>query len=384
MGSTEPLPILTNKILRIIHLIPNLSQGGASNICIDLCNYLSATNEVLLITLCEYDSGMLSLTSISEKVQMVSFHKEKGLSLRLIWDVYKELKRLKPDVLHAHMVGLFYCVLYLATFPRTKSFYTFHTLANKDAPKYYRVFYKQLFRFFRVKPIPISSAVKKSIWQYYKIRSEEVIYHGVKKDINDCTSMQAVEEIASYKKSRFTKIFVNIARVSEEKNHYMLIESFKRLIREEYDILLLIIGSTPDSILFKKLEDFADPYIRFLGAKENIFSYLKIADGFCLTSKYEGLSLATIEALSMRVIPICTPVGGVLEIIQDSYNGLLSEDCTVDSYVKALKRFLVMDNPEKETMRSNTFTTYKERFTLERCGEEYLALYNRILKETMR
>ncbi len=137
----------------------------------------------------------------------------------------------------------------------------------------------------------------------------------------------------------------------------------------------MIIGDIEGNSLFEELKKIAGPRIYFLGKRDNISDYLEQVDAFCLTSHYEGLSLAIIEAMSMRLIPICTPVGGIPEVVLDGYNGILSDDCTMEAYVRALKRYLTMNEQSKMEMRENAFRVFKEHFTIERCGEEYLQLY---------
>lgn len=369
--------------MRIGYIIPDVSYGGLQEVCINICNFLCERNEVYLISLCEYKGDTVRLTTLDSRVIFISFDKQKGLNLKLIWLLYKRLKMLKLDILHTHAIGLFYSMLYILTYPMSKIFYTLHSPADKDAPFYYRIFYSFLFKFFKVKAIPISKAVRESFKRVYKMECGRVMYHGVKMDSDRSVNETVIKEVERYKESDSTKVFVNIARIAEEKNQYLLIESFNRLMKEKSDILLLIIGSVEHNELLNKLKKLAGSNIYFLGAKNNVEDYLKLVDAFCLTSVYEGLSLATIEALAMKVIPICTPVGGIPEVVKDGYNGILSEDCTVESYVKALKRFLAMSEQEKQVMRENAFLTYKERFTIERCGEEYLKLYNAALREEL-
>ncbi|MGH2645370.1 MAG: glycosyltransferase family 4 protein, partial [Chitinophagaceae bacterium] len=291
------------------------------------------------------------------------------------WKVYFKIKKMSPDIVHTHLVGFFYSALSVITSPLKRFFYSVHSPADKDVPYYYRPVYKFLFKFFNVKTIPISQAVQKSFKQVYNLNSGQVIYHGTKMNPDGLADGRVTKEVSEYKNTPSTHIFITLARIAEEKNQQLLIESFNRLILEKLDVVLLIIGNGTKNALLNELKILAGPNIYFLGAKDDTGEYLKLADAFCLTSEYEGLSLATIEALAMKVIPICTSVGGIPEVVQDGYNGILSADCTVISYFKALKRFLVMTDEKKQAMRENAFRTYKERFTIERCGNEYLKLY---------
>ena len=44
---------------------------------------------------------------------------------------------------------------------------------------------------------------------------------------------------------------------------------------------------------------------------------MSLADYFVLSSDFEGLPLTLIEAMSMGITPICTPAGGVVDVIKD-------------------------------------------------------------------
>ncbi|WP_449440722.1 glycosyltransferase [Pedobacter steynii] len=88
-----------------------------------------------------------------------------------------------------------------------------------------------------------------------------------------------------------------------------------------------------------------DPYIEFIEGRHNVVDYLSIADAFCLSSIFEGMPISLIEALSVGCIPICTPVGGISQMIKHGKTGFLSRDVSVDSYCDVLKEALY--HPDK-------------------------------------
>ena len=73
------------------------------------------------------------------------------------------------------------------------------------------------------------------------------------------------------------------------------------------------------------------PNVYFLGKVTNVSDYLLCADAFVLTSIFEGLPISLLEALSAGVIPVCTPVGGIINIVTKNI-GFLSEDVSKDAY----------------------------------------------------
>ncbi len=46
-------------------------------------------------------------------------------------------------------------------------------------------------------------------------------------------------------------------------------------------------------------------------------------DIFMMSSEFEGLPIALLEAMSMGCMPACTDAGGIPEVIKDNVNGLL-------------------------------------------------------------
>ena len=80
--------------------------------------------------------------------------------------------------------------------------------------------------------------------------------------------------------------------------------------------------------------------------------------------------MSLIEALGCGAVPICTPAGGIPDIIQDGETGYLSEDFSTDAYLKALRAFLAKPLDRDRLMRH-----YQEHFTMSICAERYLNLY---------
>ncbi len=181
--------------MKIVHIIPDLSYGGVQKICIDLCNYQVGSNEVYLFLLLPYNNEMIPLKILNRNVQLINFNKRKGFDYKLIRDIYKALKKLRPDIINAHIAGLFYAILYVIVRPKTKFFYIVHGLVDKYASFHYKIFYWPLFKFFRVRPIAISIEVLRNIQKIYGKKYNDVIYNGVDIPCSVRTDHGIAEEI---------------------------------------------------------------------------------------------------------------------------------------------------------------------------------------------
>lgn len=135
---------------------------------------------------------------------------------------------------------------------------------------------------------------------------------------------------------------VTVGRLSVEKNHFFLIDSFIEFYRDHPEYKLLIYG---DGVLRHDLEKYVSDKIMagailFKGNTKDVFSCIKNASVFVLPSKYEGMPNALIEAMSLGLPCISTKVSGATELIHDGINGILVDVDDKSQMVNALN-FLV-------------------------------------------
>lgn len=120
---------------------------------------------------------------------------------------------------------------------------------------------------------------------------------------------------------------VTFGRLMTQKNHKMLLESFARIAKQVPDQKLIIYGEGP---LREELEKLAkvleiDTQVFFPGNVERVEEYLAKAKVFVLSSDYEGMPNALMEAMAAGVACVATdcPCGGPKALIQDGINGFL-------------------------------------------------------------
>ena len=185
------------------------------------------------------------------------------------------------------------------------------------------------------------------------------------------------QKIESLKKDSSTKILLNVARISRQKNQILLIECMRRLEEKNVNAIAIILGDyiASDKAIYDELITNKPANTYFLGKVNNVSDYLLNADAFLLTSIFEGLPISLLEALSAGVIPVCTPVGGVVNIVTKDI-GFLSEDVSAEAYLKALKCFFNTNNTELNRIKENCKRLYGQEFSMQRCAAKYDALYH--------
>lgn len=361
--------------MRILEIIPQLSSGGAERFVVDLCNELSISNDVTLLVFHNLEQYGFYANELSDKVRIISLNKKKGVSFLLFRKIYSIIRTLKPNVVHLHLSSIIYVSLSILLFRTPKYFMTIHNDAEKEAEGVLGTMVRKFF--FKnglMVPVTISKQSFKSFVKYYDMSTVPMIYNGRKVCVDSAIPETVINEFKQYKKAASTKVIINIARINVVKRQPMLARIAKRLYEEGADIALLMIGNPRDAKIMGEIDLEKAPNTYVLGERSNPIDFLRLADAFCLGSSYEGLPISLIEALGAGTIPICTPVGGIVDVITDGENGYLASDLSEDAMYDAFKRFLHAPSSDIMRMKMKVIVSYAS-YSMEKCAAEYLRLF---------
>ena len=360
--------------MKIIQLLFSLASGGAEKFVVNLSNELLKKGHDVTICILRSDSDpkmVFNKQFLDTKVHFHSLGLSTGFSYKKVKLVEHYLEQELPDVVHCHLNVIPFIYRFAYLHKDIRFVHTIHSVAEKASGlkmQYYvnRFFYKNDI----LKPVTISKECDKSFVEYFHLNNTSCIDNGCPKIVASDLFKDVESEVASYKKNVNTPVFVHTARCAPEKNQRLLIESFNQLYNEGLDFTLLVLGAGYFEEKSKNLIDLACPNIHFLGEKKNVCDYLLCADAFCLSSIYEGLPIALIEAMSCGLSPICTPVGGIPDAIIDGRTGYLSSNLSLESYVNVIKKYLKLPLDSQPII-----SEYRKRYSIEECASRYLAVY---------
>ena len=126
-------------------------------------------------------------------------------------------------------------------------------------------------------------------------RRGHVIYNGIDLDSFrfDPEARRTLRE--QYSIGTDTKVFINVGRCTDQKNQKFILELAAE--RRDRDELFVIIGDGP---LYRSLVEYKDAHsldnVILLGKRDDVASWLSVADVFLFPSVYEGLGIVAIEA----------------------------------------------------------------------------------------
>lgn len=148
--------------------------------------------------------------------------------------------------------------------------------------------------------------------------------------------------INSEKKNRI----VSVARISKQKNPEMLIRAFKKfhLKHPEFSLTMYGNGEDRDYVLDLINKEGLSSCIFLPGAKNNIWDEIADAKCFVMTSWYEGMPNALLEAMCLGLPCVSTKVSGAVDLIKNGENGILVDLDDDESFAEALS--LVIDKED--------------------------------------
>ena len=220
-------------------------------------------------------------------------------------------------------------------------------------------------------PVCISKVSQKSFENLYHCHSN-LIFNGITAPmISDVSSY-----INRYRITPETKIFIHVGRITKAKNQEVLCRVFKKLIDLNNDVVLLVAGAKEDKTIWGEIERYFGTRIVHIGERSDVPSLLAYSDAMCLPSIWEGLPMILLETLTVGCIPICSPVGGIVDIITSGNNGILSKSSSEEDYYQSICHFLKLTNDEKNRMKEQCLDTVKS-YMIQNVVNDYIDLYTK-------
>ena len=354
--------------MKILQVLPALGSGGAEHFTVGLINELIHQGyECDVVTLFDIDKDNDLLKELSSKSHHSSLHKKLGFDFGCYYRLYKFIKRGGYDVVHAHVGSIPYILLSTILLRKVKFVATIHSEARREAGRNimrWSRFY--MFQHHKCIPVTISYESKVSFDEYYKMDAS-MVYNGVPQYYGKC--------MAPLVDNDDQLLFIHPASCQKVKNQELLIKAFAKLVKDYPNVKVLWLGSNET---FKSLYDTLVPdmvlQFKYVGTVPNVRDYLAQADAMCLSSKMEGMPMTIIEAFSVGCPALCTPVGGILNMIEDGKNGMLSASLSVEDYYSMLKRFCKLPSEQKKQMRFQAKESFA-KYSIDNTAKGYLEVY---------
>ncbi|MGL5548631.1 MAG: glycosyltransferase, partial [Culicoidibacterales bacterium] len=193
--------------------------------------------------------------------------------------------------------------------------------------------------------VGVSNTAEESARQLFPSLSEKLsTIHNLMR-VEDILA-KATNEPSPFQTTQATINVLAVGRMYPQKGFERLVQAHKKLIDQGFKYHLHFVG---EGIEQKPLElaiktAGLSEHTTFWGVQKNPYKFMKNADLFILSSRYEGLPTVCIEAFLCGTPIVSTKVAGIYEIFKDQDVGLITENST-DGVYQGLK--IALEDPEK-------------------------------------
>lgn len=230
------------------------------------------------------------------------------------------------------------------------------------------------------KTVIVSSSQRELLWGGKNKSRVHVIHNAV----DACMPMPVSGNQVSIKQllgiSQESWVFVTVGRLSPEKGIDILLDAFALLVKRSSSMHLLVLGDGQERF---SLETQANCLgitgnVHFVGYTSVAGDYVLSSDILVLPSRSEGIPNVVLEAMALGRPVVATHVGGVPEIIEDGFNGLLVPAEDPQALATGIEK--LMAEPvlyKKITKEGKNFI--QEKFSIETRMMQIKALYQNLL-----
>ena len=380
--------------IKILHLIPTLSSGGAER---QLVNLVSSTSKEIInhvvAVIGEADFFAPDIRKAGCKVIELGISAKRPL-FEAAAKFRKVLRVEKPDIIHSWLYDANISAR-IANFLNGKTpIVTSLQLAdyepeatrigNYNPHKVRGLRMIDKFTSLLAKPyfVPCSQFVKNSYERHYGIdeKRTQVIYNSADPKLLEVSEsdLQKTREELALPPDAF--VYLNIGRLDPQKNHKVLFEAFRQVSTEISNTVLLLAGIGGLEKELKKLaEDLGiSEKTRFLGRRNDVAALLELADVFVFPSFFEGLPVALVEAMFKSLPCIASRVEVFEEVIADGDTGLLIDPTSPTELRDAMIK-LYQSESLRKSLGENAFRQAQTKFNSAAIAEQWERFYQKII-----
>ena len=358
------------KKISILFILPDLETGGAERIVTTIANHLPRSTFEPKILLLRKEGGYLEI--LKEDVEIIDIKTPRiRHSLK---PILKEIRNRKPDIVFSGFGEVnAYLALFIKFFPKIKFIARETNVVSKHVTRReIRFFYKFYNNYNKI--ICQSDDMQNDLIENFKIKKEKLIKINNPVDFEFIDEKLAISEKPKSFKDDFKNI-VAVGNLSSRKGFDNLLKVFSQLKNEK--ILLHILGDGRDKELLHQMKnDLNLENVLFHGQQKNPYQFLKFADLFILSSRYEGFPNVLLEAGACGTYSLANNCpGGITEIIQPGINGEISN---IEKHEEFADKILsiIKETYDSEAIKNSISSRFSKDFILKKYENLFDNIFN--------
>lgn len=363
----------------IVHMIDELPRDGAEMLLVDLMRLRIPGYRYTIV--CLIKGGPLEQEFEKLGIPVVIFGRKGKLDFGLVFRVASWLKRERAVVVHTH---LFTADTYgrlsarLAGVPAV--FSTVHNIVNPWKGSG-RKLIDRLFARLSTAVVGCSEEVTQTLATRDKIPASKLVSIPNGIDLQKFSSFSGAGVRSEFGLPEDRPLIGVVGRLHEQKAHGDLFRALAELpqVRDkQLNCLVIGTGDLQEALKQQVKALGLEECVIFTGMRTDVPRLVAAMDVFVMSSHWEGLPIALLEAMASSKAVLCTRVGGIPDVVIDGENGLLVEPRDVPQFAKRLDD-LLQDPALRARLGQRARETVIARFDVSRTAAAYNRLHQQAL-----
>jgi glycosyltransferase involved in cell wall biosynthesis len=312
-------------MIKILHLIKSLGRGGAEMLLAESLQLHNKNQfEFHYVYFLPWKNQVVQqLFEAGGKVTCLEATNSINIFFRAA-EVINYIRKHKIDLLHCHMPITGLLGRYVHSKINIPVIYTEHNLQERY--HYITRFFNKITFNYQTEAIAVSSDVKNSIDKNIKHNvNVSVVENGINAETFVRNSEDGIRIRSEYNIPQNAFVVGNIAVFRSQKRLKEWVEVFATCSKSNSNLFGLLVGQGP---FMEQVQESIEAHglqnkIILAGLQSDVKAYYSAIDIFMMTSLYEGLPIALLEAMSMECAVISTNAGGTKSVIRNGEDGFL-------------------------------------------------------------
>lgn len=317
--------------MKIMHIVEGFG-GGVYSFLVDLCNGLSSEDEVILVYSTRPQTPSDFKKDFNKNIKLINLQMNRSINLIKDGSDFLKLMKIirsnKPDIVHLHsskagVLGRLACTI--LRYNSSRVFYNPHGYAflQKNASNVKRKIY---FSIEKISSILSGTIIAVSNGEYIETLkfTKKVIR------IDNAIDNNKLDKLISKKGNSRNLTFGTIGRISHQKNPKVFNEIANRFL--DYQFIWIGDGELKSLLTSENIK------ITGWVARYEAIKLMNEVDVYLLTSLWEGMPIALLEAMYMKKVPVVSNVIGNNDVIINNKNGFLVD--SIDQYESVITNLI--------------------------------------------
>lgn len=321
----------TNKVLFVIL---GLGMGGAEQQLLKILPHMK--DQVVLVSLTNDDAIGRLIEAEGVRVHYLGLRRDLLNLPAVVARFGRVVREFGPDVAYGYLI---HSNLFIRFFARMFGVRTvLCSVRNRRIDKPFLSLVDRLTQNLVDLYVPNSPALVEYLVEFQQVPREKIV---VLENAIDVTQYDVEVDVARLREElgidANAYVAVCIAKLRRQKDHATLLRAVSMV---DEDLVLVLAGDGPlrHALEAQAAELGIADRIRFLGWRSDSLSIMKASDVFVLSSRFEGMSNALMEAMAARIPAVVSRIPENTALIQDGETGLTFDVGDAEGLARALER----------------------------------------------